>query len=223
MIVLTSDIHGHLGLEWLSNELSKIALTDKDHLIILGDAGIVWDEKEHPEVKDYYDSLPCSTLFLDGNHENFDILDSLPIIYSYGGKVHRISDKISHLMRGETYTIEDRTFFVFGGGYSAKKKDGTSPVFVWEREMPNKKEYDNGTEKLRLIGNSVDYIITHVAPTEIASRLGKSPLEEEIELNDYLTQVSTNNEYSEWYFGHYHTDVDLGKYHSVYRKIRVLP
>ena len=223
MIVLTSDIHGHLGLEWLTGELSKIDLTEKDHLIILGDAGIVWDEKEHQEVKHYYDNLPCTVLFLDGNHENFDLLDSLPVVDMYGGKVHRVSDNIAHLMRGEIYTIEGRTFFVFGGGYSVKKKDGTSPVFVWEREMPNNDEYDNGAENLRLIGNKVDYVITHAAPTEIASKLGKNPIEEEKELNDYLTQVSMNNDYSEWFFGHYHQDSDLGKFHSVYRKIRVLP
>jgi len=223
MIFLTADIHGHIGLDWLSNELSKIDLTEKDHLIILGDAGIVWDEKEHQEVKEYYDSLSCTVLFLDGNHENFDILDSLPVTEMYGGKVHTVTSNIVHLMRGETFTIEGRTFFVFGGGYSAKKKDGTSPVFVWEREMPNKDEYDNGTENLRRTGNKVDYIITHVAPTEIAIGLGKAPVEEEIELNDYLTQVSENNEYSEWFFGHYHMDDDLGKFHSVYRRIRVIP
>lgn len=223
MIILTSDIHGHLGLEWLSGELSKIDLTDKDHLIILGDAGIVWDENEHQGVKKFYDNLPCTVLFLDGNHENFDLLDSMPVINVYGGRAHKVSNNIVHLMRGETYTIESRTFFVFGGGYSAKKKDGTSPVFIWEREMPNETEYENGTENLRLIGNKVDYIITHVAPTEIASRLGKIPVEEEKELNDYLTRVSTDNDYSEWFFGHYHLDRDLGQFHSVFRIIRVLP
>ncbi len=223
MIVLLSDIHGHLGLEWLSEEIPKIGLTDRDILMILGDAGIIWDEKEHQEVKEYYNGLPCVTLFLDGNHENFDILDSLPITEMYGGKVHRISDKIIHLMRGETYMIGGRRFFVFGGGYSAKKKDGTSPVFIWEREMPNKEEYDNGTENLRIIGNKVDYVVTHVAPTEIATRLGKTPVDEERELNDYLTRISANNDYSGWYFGHYHTDSDFGKFHSVYRKARILP
>ncbi len=222
MIYLTSDIHGHLGLAWLSDELSKIDLTADDHLIILGDAGIVWDEKEHQEVKEFYNGLPCPTLFLDGNHENFDLLDSFTVSISYGGKVHRITEKITHLMRGEVYTIEGKSFFVFGGGYSAKKKDGTSPVFIWDREMPDEHEYSNGLEKLRSVNNQVDYVITHVAPTEIATALGRSPVEEEKVLNDYLSVISENNNYSGWYFGHYHMDDDLGKFHSVYRKIRVL-
>ena len=222
MIYFTSDIHGHLSLDWLSNEISKIELTADDYLIILGDAGIVWDEKEHQEVKEFYDRLPCSTLFLDGNHENFDLLDSFPVVELFGGKVHRITDKITHLLRGEIFMIDGNAFFVFGGGYSIKKKGGTSPVFIWDREMPNEAEYNNGLNKLRSVDNKVDYVITHVAPTDIATRLGRGPIEEEKVLNDYLTGISKNNKYLEWFFGHYHVDEDFGKFHSVYRKIRVL-
>ncbi len=223
MIILTADIHGHLGLGWLENELSRFELTEGDHIIILGDAGIVWDENEHREVRDFYDGLPCTTLFLDGNHENFDLLDAIPVTEMYGGRVHRVTERIAHLMRGETYTIDGRTFFVFGGGYSAKKKDGTSPVRVWEREMPNIDEYENGISKLCQIGNRVDYVLTHVAPTGIASGLGREPVEEERELNDYLTRISKDTSYSGWYFGHYHVDGNFGKFHSVYRRMRVLP
>lgn len=202
--------------------MSKTKLDSNDHLLILGDAGIIWDEIDHHEVRDYYNNLPCTTLFLDGNHENFDLLDAYPVTEQYGGKVHRISDKITHLMRGEVYLIENKTIFVFGGGYSAKKKDGTSPVFIWEREMPNDTEYTNGLRNLEKVRNRVDFIMTHVAPTEIATIMGKSPIDEEMELNDYLSRISSHGEFSEWYFGHYHTDEDHGKYHAIYMKIRTL-
>ena len=222
MIYLTADIHGHLGLDWLSNQLSKINLKEDDHLIILGDAGIVWDETEHQEVRHYYECLPCTTLFVDGNHENFDILDRMPIEIAYCGKTHRISNRIMHLMRGETYIIEGKTIFVFGGGYSMKKRDGSSPVFIWDREMPNECEYDNGLDNLQRINHDVDYILTHVAPTEIAKAIGREPLDDEIVLNDYLSHISDNNTFLGWYFGHYHVDMDFDRFHCIYRKIRMI-
>ena len=41
MIYLAADIHGHIRLEWLKFQLSKIQLIESDYLIILGDAGII--------------------------------------------------------------------------------------------------------------------------------------------------------------------------------------
>ena len=47
---------------------------------------------------------PWTTLFVDGNHENFDRLKNYPITEEWGGKVQKIYDKVYHLMRGEIYT-----------------------------------------------------------------------------------------------------------------------
>ena len=106
MIYLAADIHGHIRLDRLKKELDRLTFTDSDYLIILGDAGIVWSAMEHSEVRAYYDSLPCKTLFLDGNHENFDLLYQYPQELFCGGHVHRVSDKIFHLMRGEVYSLD---------------------------------------------------------------------------------------------------------------------
>ena len=57
-------------------------------------------------------------LFCDGNHENFELLEEYPEEEKYGGKVGKISKRIYHLKRGEVYTIEEKTFFVFGRGKS---------------------------------------------------------------------------------------------------------
>lgn len=42
-----------------------------------------------------------TTLFVDGNHENFDRLSDYPIDTWNGGKVHKIRPSVIHLMRGQ--------------------------------------------------------------------------------------------------------------------------
>lgn len=111
MIYLASDIHGHIRIEWLRLQLNQLSLKESDYLIILGDAGMIWSQTEHLEVRAYYEGLPCKTLFLDGNHENFDLIYEHPVKEFCGGLVHQISDKLFHLMRGEIYCIDGKTFF----------------------------------------------------------------------------------------------------------------
>lgn len=105
-------------------------------------------------------------LFIDGNHENFDKLNSSPVKIWSGGKVHKIRSNVIHLMRGEVYCIEGNTIFVMGGGYSIDKYRRTEGVFWWSQEMPSEEEYHNGIMNLEKVGNHVEYIITHTAPSE---------------------------------------------------------
>lgn len=219
MIYLASDIHGHIRLEWLKTQLNKLPITDSDYLIILGDAGMIWSQTEHLEVRAYYESLPCKTLFLDGNHENFDLLYEYPIKTFCGGQVHRISEKLFHLMRGEVYCIDGKTFFIFGGGFSVKKLTNSSPIYIWEQEMPTEKDYENGIHNLAGVNMTVDYVLTHVAPTKTAEKIGVKLVPEEKVLNDYLQTLSDKICYKKWYFGHHHMDVSLGAFVGVFESV----
>lgn len=219
MIYLVSDIHGHIRLNWLAEQLKELNITSSDYLVILGDAGIVWSENEHLEVREYYGSLPCTVLFIDGNHENFDLLDKYHVTEFCGGSVHKISDNIFHLMRGETYEIAGKRIFVFGGGFSLKKLTNTSPIFVWDREMPNDEEYQNGTKNLSRLGYKVDYVFTHVAPTSVAEHIGVRLAAEEKRLNDYLNDIKDRLEYKSWFFGHHHKDTEYENHFGVYERV----
>ena len=94
MIYLVADIHGHIRLNWLKTLLDEKDLSSNDLLIILGDAGIVWSQDASKNVQEYYNSLPCKVLFLDGNHENFDLLETFPIVDLFAGKAGKVSDNI---------------------------------------------------------------------------------------------------------------------------------
>lgn len=222
MIYLVADIHGHIRLERLKELLSSKRITEQDYLIILGDAGIIWSETEHKEVIDFYNSLPYTTLFLDGNHENFDLLGTYPVVNYLGGTVHKISDKISHLMRGEIYNIDGKTFFVFGGGFSLKKLTNSSPVNVWEQEMPSKAEYLNGIKNLSKYNYMVDYMLSHVAPKKMAWEMWIPLIDQEIELNNYLEEVREKTTYKKWFFGHHHKDRDGENWSAIYDRIVAL-
>lgn len=219
MIYLAADVHGHIRLEWLKKELEKLNLKGNDHLIILGDAGIVWSEVEHKEVLDFYESQPFTTLFLDGNHENFTLLNNYPTTKLYGGKVHKVGSKVFHLLRGETYCVEGKTLFVFGGGFSAKKLTNASPVYVWEEEMPSKSEYGNGLNNFERANCTVDFVLTHVPPTKIAEEIAVSLYDEERELNDYLQGIADRARFAKWYFGHCHKDVERGSFVGIYERV----
>lgn len=219
MIYLVADIHGHIRLERLKELLSSKQITERDYLIILGDAGIIWSENEHGEVLGFYNSLPYTTLFSDGNHENFDLLERYPTVKKFGGTVREISPKIHHLMRGEVYTIDENKIFVFGGGFSLKKLTNSSPITVWEREMPSGAEYENGLKNLQRYNYKVDYILSHVAPTKTADAIQISLCRQEIVLNDYLDGICNRTEYKKWYFGHHHKDADGENFSAIYDRI----
>ena len=63
-------------------------------------------------------SLPFTIAFVDGCHENFDLLEQYPIEEWNGGKIHRISENIVHMMRGQVFYIQGKKIFTFGGGIS---------------------------------------------------------------------------------------------------------
>ena len=116
---IAGDTHGTLDLtkvvqyyEGREDEFNK----DDDYLIILGDVGVCgFSASVEAETRSVLRDLPVTTLFIDGNHENFEQLNSYPVDEWNGGKVHFVESDIIHLMRGQVYDIDGTTFFTFGG------------------------------------------------------------------------------------------------------------
>ena len=101
MIILTGDTHGALDIDKLMPEFFPFKnLTKKDYVIILGDFGFIWnriqDTRERNWLK-WFDDLPWTTLFIDGNHENHPRLAEFPEEIWHKGRTHRISESVYHL------------------------------------------------------------------------------------------------------------------------------
>lgn len=227
MIYITGDTHG----DWMSRLNTNSfpeqkEMTKDDYVIVLGDFGI-WDNSKTENYNlDWLDNKPFTTLFISGNHSNYDILDNLPIEQWNGGNVNFIRPSIIHLMRGEVFNIENKKFFTFGGASSHDISDGIleigderikqwnkdySKMFRvnhlswWERELPNQEEMNNGIKNLELNNNKVDYILTHCSYTSLLKQMdGGSGLYESDILTDYLQKIKQTVDYKQWLFGHMH-------------------
>ncbi|MBQ7160114.1 MAG: metallophosphoesterase [Clostridia bacterium] len=224
MVYVTGDTHGDF------TKLYDLDAGNDDFVIICGDFGGIWDGSENDAEKlDKLSKKPFTTLFADGNHENFDLLYRYPVSVWRGGKVHRINERVIHLMRGQIYEIEGKSFFTMGGGLchditggvyerddpdlesiSADLKKRGLPFRInhiswWKEELPSDEEYKEASDNLAKRGNKVDYIITHAAPTPIQDVYSPFPFEKD-RLTDFLQTLRCTVDFGHWYFGHYHKD-----------------
>lgn len=150
------------------------------------------------------DNKPYETLFVDGNHENHDFLDRQRITEKFGGKVNQLSSKITHLRRGEIYTINGKKVWVFGGATSVDRDIRTEKLNWWPREVASYAEMNHGIDNLKAIGNKVDYIITHTPPESVIDRLFGNSID--CPVAKYLDYIMSTVKYERWYCGHMHID-----------------
>jgi TPR repeat protein len=219
---LVADIHGYLRLDFLVKKVAEFVPIEDDVIVILGDAGIVWQDEMNEDVRKFYSSLSYDVLFLDGNHENFDLLNKLPIVERYGDAVHEVLPNVFHLIRGNAYLINGKKFFVFGGGYSVKRETNSSPVTTWDDELPSAEEFKRGLKTLAENENRFDYVLTHQAPQSLLETIKHSCSQAEAELVGYLERVRNTTKFARWFFGHLHKDITVGNIVGLYESVEVI-
>lgn len=233
-IFVTGDCHSDFTKFSMSSFPEQRKLEKNDYMIICGDFGGIWDVgKESNSEKhwlDWMDSKSYTTLFVDGNHENFDRLKDYPVREWNGGRVHEIRPSVFHLMRGQVFCICGKKIFTFGGAGShdisggildpedpdfrrkRKRLDRSGALYRinhiswWEEELADEQEMEEGKENLRRAGCKVDYIITHCCSTGTQAQMGGEGLYDADRETDYLEFIKNNVEFDKWYFGHYHMD-----------------
>ena len=222
MIGITGDTHRTHDIEKLSNKNFNNWFM-YNYLIICGDFGFVWDQEQSKEETwwyDWFDKKPYKVLFVDGNHECHDRLDNYPVEEWNSGKIHKISDNVYHLMRGQVFTIEDKKLFTMGGAESVDKMNRTEGLSWWARELPSYAEYEEGMKNLDKHNWKVDYVLTHTCPLKIFHHVvenGKATND----LEKYLDNIDDKLKFKQWFFGHFHQDKSIndGKYKCVYNNI----
>lgn len=122
MIFVTGDIHAEPERFNTENFPEQKELCRDDYVVICGDFGLVWAEDRESKQEtwwlDWLEDKNYTTLFVDGNHENFTRLNVLPVEEWHGGRVHKIREHVIHLMRGEMFSINSQKVFTFGGARS---------------------------------------------------------------------------------------------------------
>lgn len=211
--IVSGDTHGTLDIEKIVRFFDEHEgeYTSDDYLIICGDVGVCgFLASDESETRKILRDLPVTTLFIDGNHENFSELNSYAVDTWNGGNVHFIESRIIHLMRGQVFDIDGTKFFTFGGAYSIDKMSRTEGISWFPEEIPDRDEYEEGWQNLEKAGFKVDYILTHSGPREVVAAMGYGEMSDgEIELRQYLQRVADNTDFTAWYFGHFHEDEEI--------------
>lgn len=250
MIYITGDCHARWADKFSTYAFpEQKEMTRDDFVIVCGDFGIWQDTKSERYWLNWLEEKPFTLLFVDGNHENFDRLygDEFEVVDFHGGKAHKIRENVYHLIRGHVFNICGKTIFAFGGAGSHDIQDGIldRDDFVdeddflrtlrewrikdkwfrvnhdswWEQEMPNQEEMDFGLKTLENHNNKVDYIISHCCPQEVASIFSNGSYKPDA-LTLYFNDISQRVDFSKWFFGHYHDNMQiLDKYYLLYEQI----
>ena len=238
MIYITGDCHQNFRKFNTKIFPEQKEMTKEDYVIICGDFGGVWNKevenKEEKHLLDWLEEKPFTTLFVDGNHENFDRLYSYPVELWHGGNVHKIRPSVIHLMRGQIYEIDGKSFFTFGGASSHDIESGildpedpdfkekkkwldrewrsyrVNHITWWAQELPSEKEMQEGRANLAAHDNQVDFIVTHCCATSTQMLIDEQKLKPDIE-TDYLEEIKQAIQFKKWFFGHYHDNRNVSK------------
>lgn len=236
MVYITGDCHGDFERFDIDNFPEQKEMAKRDYVIICGDFGGIWDKDSSGKVEakllDELESKPFTTLFVDGNHENFDRLYSCPVEEWNGGKVHKIRPSVIHLMRGQVFTIAGKKIFTFGGARSHDISGGILEIGVpdfetkrreldqnwklyrinhlswWKEEMPTEEELEEGKKNLEANGNKVDFIVSHCCAASTQVLLGGGMYKSDY-LNEYFEELRQSVQFKKWFFGHYHDNKNV--------------
>ena len=228
MVYITGDTHGDI---WeFSQRMRPYRLSEDDVLIITGDFGFDWEKRTITQWKNFYH--PYTVLFCDGNHENFDVLNSLEKEERFGDNVRRFDSNTFRLMSGHMYEIQGFRTFVFGGAASIDKDWRVDPDYVamygklwWEEEIPSPETLELAKKTLEENKWQFDLFLSHTCPPEIKMKvLGNNavafhdPVEYMIQnLEEEI--LSHDGGWKESWFGHFHVDIDLPMRHCLYKNV----
>ena len=223
-IFVTGDIHGDCDIHKLnsSNFPEGKNLTKKDYVIIAGDFGLLWSsppDKTSLWWLNWLEKCPWTTLFVDGNHENHNILNALETVKLFGSPAGKVNDSVFHLRRGELYKINRTKILTIGGAESIDKYRRTPGVSWWPEELLSSKEINYILDKLPKI-KTVDYVITHTCPTSAFEAMFPYNKKFNDPTMKFLEIVLEKLYFKHWYFGHFHEDMDFNNFTCLFNEVK---
>ncbi len=244
-IFLTGDTHGDFSrlMEGVFPALDR--LTKEDYVMVCGDFGGLWQGGSRERKRlNRLDARPFTTLFVDGNHENYDLLARCSAEEWKGGLVRRVRPSVLHLTRGQMFELDGKKIFTMGGAQSHDIQDGVlersqlmegdlerlrhegarvrvNHLTWWRQELPSPEEYRQARQTLDQNGWQADYIVTHCAPSAVQQALFQEAYQPD-HLTDFLEEIRQKCRFETWFFGHYHRDCaagDRSQYVLLYERI----
>lgn len=147
-VLLVGDLHGNPVA--LNEAFIKAVKSEAIAIIQLGDYGFGWSRDDTEDGEDDFSYLTGAMVektgipfyWLDGNHENFDWLYSLPL----NDEGYRpIVPGVTHLPRGSTIQFGNTKFLIFGGAYSVDRGHRLLGRSYWEQETCTDEEVEKAS------------------------------------------------------------------------------
>lgn len=242
MILICGDIHSPIDINKLNskNFPEQKEFDESVVLINLGDWGGLWYEKNDRKYRsdtywiNWLGEKKYTFAFLDGNHENHNMIAKLNTEEKWNGEVGIVKTKtkdLYHLKRGEIYTINDKKILIIGGAKSNDIESRKENKDWWRGELLSLEDKTKIINNLEKHDWKVDYVLTHTAPKSILSQIcGKissgpydSSKEQERLLNKisdpttkFLDLIREKLDFKEWHFGHIHIETKIREDYSVF-------
>lgn len=220
MIYITGDMHGDYD-RFNAPQLKNLKAGDT--LIICGDFGFIWkNTRKENSILKKIGKKKYNVCFIDGTHENFELLNECGVSEWKGGKVHHICGNLYHLMRGQVFRLEGLKIFTMGGGECSDFEMRPDTDTLATLAIPSTKELLEGAENMERCNNKVNIIISHEPPLAIKSFLS---LNDNIGvdvtgLNTYFEELNNYCTFDRWFFGSMHEDKYISASHiAVFQKI----
>jgi hypothetical protein len=194
-------MHGDLS-RFADKKIKK--LKKGDMLIICGDFGFIWDGgKREEKILKKIGKKRFYTLFIEGCHDNLDLISKYPEEEFCGGKVHTISGNLKHLIRGNVFDFQGHSFFVFGGGLTKDLDIRQDAGTYFESELADNAEINRALGRIEAAHRKFDYIVTHEPPGSIKELLDFETNQISF-VHNFFEAVKKDCKFAQWFFGKAH-------------------
>lgn len=198
-----------------------------DTMIILGDSGINYSGgKDDEKLKKQLSKLNITLLCIHGNRENRPNNINTYYLRDFCKGIVLYEEKYPNLLfavDGEIYNFNGKNAIVIGGAFSQDKvKLINNGELWWDDEEPCEKTKHIVKEKLSLLNNNIDFVMTHTIPYKYKNKIILNDIKDipGNQTEKWLDSIETGLKYKQWYAGHFHIDMNIGKLCILYKKIK---
>jgi len=158
--LFAGDIHGNTDhAEWLFEVAVE---NDCSHIIACGDFGywvhISSGQKFVNRIAKLAETNNIHFLWVDGNHENHDILNDLLAKHGDSEPIPTPNEWVKWIPRGCRFRIGDTNLMGYGGAWSVDWMDRTEGLSWWRGELIDPEHIAQVDDE------PVDILVTHEAP-----------------------------------------------------------